>query len=232
MGNIAIIPARAGSKGVKDKNIRLLNGKPLMAYTIDAALASGVFEEVMVSTDSSDYCIIAKEAGASVPFLRSDKNASDTASSWDMVAEVLAGYKQEGKEFDMFCILQPTSPLRDAGDIRNAYELFCRNGARAVVSVCEMEHSIEICNCLPEDGSMGAFLSANGLGRRQEQKKYYRLNGAIYMVDVNKFMQDSYIYHSDTYAYVMEQIKSIDIDTECDFVCAKACIDYMNHLGM
>ncbi|MCM1171678.1 MAG: acylneuraminate cytidylyltransferase family protein [Clostridium sp.] len=227
MKNIAIIPARAGSKGIKNKNIKLLNGKPLMAYTIEAALKSGVFDEVMVSTDSSDYRIIAKEAGASVPFLRSDKNASDTASSWDMVKEVLKGYEQMGKTFDMFCLLQPTSPLRDVEDIRNAYALFDSKAARAVVSVCELEHSIGICNTLPEDGCMGNFLSLADDTRRQEQKKYYRLNGAIYMVDINKFMQDTYIYQSDTYAYVMEQIKSVDIDTECDFLYAETCMRYI-----
>lgn len=227
MKNIAIIPARAGSKGIKNKNIKLLNGKPLMAYTIEAALKSGVFDEVMVSTDSSDYRIIAKEAGACVPFLRSDKNASDTASSWDMVKEVLKGYEQIGKTFDMFCLLQPTSPLRDAEDIRNAYEIYNCKETRAVVSVCELEHSIGICNTLPEDGCMGDFLSPADDTRRQEQKKYYRLNGAIYMINVNKFMQDSYIYQSDCYAYIMEQIKSVDIDTECDFLYAEACMGYI-----
>ena len=118
MKNIAIIPARSGSKGVRDKNIRNLCGKPLMAYTIEAALESGEFDEVMVSTDSEHYAEIARKYGASVPFLRSAKTASDSASSWDMVDEVLNCYAMLGKSFDTFCLLQPTSPLRDKKDIQ------------------------------------------------------------------------------------------------------------------
>ena len=87
MKNLAVITARSGSKGLKDKNIKLLNGKPLMAYTIEAALESGMFEEVYVSTDSQKYAQIAIEHGASVPFLRTEENATDSASSWDTVAE-------------------------------------------------------------------------------------------------------------------------------------------------
>ena len=102
MKNIAIIPARSGSKGVRDKNIRDLCGKPLMAHTIEAALGSGEFEEVMVSTDSEQYAEIARKYGANVPFLRSAKTSGDSASSWDMVDEVLDGYAALGKTFDSF----------------------------------------------------------------------------------------------------------------------------------
>ena len=105
MRNIAIIPARSGSKGLPDKNIKLLQGKPLLAYTIEAAIKSGCFTEVMVSTDSEKYAEIAWEYGAKVPFLRSKVMSSDTASSWDMVEEVLDNYKQLNQEFDSFCLL-------------------------------------------------------------------------------------------------------------------------------
>ena len=112
MKNIAIIPARAGSKGLPDKNIKLLNGKPLLQYSVEAALGSGCFDKVMVSTDSEKYAEIAREAGAEVPFLRSAYTSTDKASSWDMVEEVLDGYERLGWTFDTFCLLQPTSPMR------------------------------------------------------------------------------------------------------------------------
>ena len=114
MTSIAIILARSGSKGLKDKNIKLMNGKPLIAYSIEAAKNSGLFDVVHVSTDSQKYADIAAEYGADEPFLRSEEMSSDTADSWDAVLEVLRRYKELGKEFDMVTLLQPTSPIRTA----------------------------------------------------------------------------------------------------------------------
>ena len=120
MKNIAIITARSGSKGLPHKNIKLLNGKPLMAWSIEAALKSGMFDTVIVSTDSEEYARIAREYGAEVPFLRSEATSGDNANSWDTVAEVLDNYRKLGREFDTFMLLQPTSPLRSAEDIQRA----------------------------------------------------------------------------------------------------------------
>lgn len=146
MSSLAIIPARSGSKGLPDKNIRILNGKPLLAYTIEAARDSGIFDEIMVSTDSLGYAKIAEEYGASVPFIRSEENAGDYANSWGGVSEVLEEYGKIGKNFNDFCLLQPTSLLRVGEDIRNAYDCFHSKNAVAVVSVCECEHSPLWCN--------------------------------------------------------------------------------------
>ena len=109
MKNIAIIPARSGSKGLPDKNIRLLGGKPLLAYTIEAAIQSGCFDTVHVSTDSEHYAEIARQYGADVPFLRSAALATDTASTWDAVREALCRYAELGKTFDTMMLMQPTS---------------------------------------------------------------------------------------------------------------------------
>lgn len=225
MKNIAIIPARSGSKGVKDKNIKNLNGKPLMAYTIEAALNSGEFDEVMVSTDSEKYAEIARGLGAKVPFLRSEANASDTASSWDMVEEVLEKYKELGKTFDTFCLLQPTSPLRTAEDINNAYNIFRKKAIFAVVSVCEAEHSPLWCGHLPENHEFIDFIDRESMKQRQAGGKFYRLNGAIYIVSTKQFSKDSYLYQSGSYAYIMHQNRSIDIDTELDFKIAEIMIE-------
>ena len=119
MNNLAIIPARSGSKGLKDKNIKLLNNQPLISYTIDAANKTGIFSHVMVSTDSKVYADIAQKYGAEVPFLRSKDNSCDVASSWDVVKEVLREYAKLGITFDTVALLQPTSPLRSDKDIMN-----------------------------------------------------------------------------------------------------------------
>ena len=141
MKNIAIIPARSGSKGLKDKNIKELNGKPLLAYSIEAAKKSKLFDEIMVSTDSEKYAEIAKQYNANVPFLRSATNSGDKAGSWDVIVEVLGKYQELGKTFDTVCLLQPTSPLRTAEDIINAYNLLEEKQADAITSVCEVDHS-------------------------------------------------------------------------------------------
>lgn len=224
MNNLAIIPARSGSKGIKDKNIKLLNGKPLIAYSIDAAIKSGIYSSVVVSTDSKDYGIIAKKYGADVPFYRSLENATDIASSWDVVKEVLLEYKKIGKEFDMVTLLQPTSPLRDFKDLQNAYDLFIKKDATAIVSVCEMEHSPLWSNTLPDDDSLDGFLSIDNNIQRQKLKKYFRLNGAIYMVRTKDFLKESNLYRKGCYAYKMSPEKSIDIDTELDFKIAEMII--------
>ena len=221
MRNIAIIPARSGSKGIIDKNIKDLCGKPLMAYTIEAALNSDCFDEVMVSTDSELYADIARRIGANVPFLRSELTSSDTASSWDMVDEVLNGYQKRGNEFDTFCLLQPTSPLRTAEDIKAAYELFIEKAKFAVVSVCEAEHSPLWCGHLPETNEFVGFVDESSVKQRQVGRKYYRLNGAIYIVSINRFKKEKYLYRDGSFAYVMCQNKSVDIDTELDFKLAE-----------
>ena len=221
MKNIAIIPARSGSKGLPDKNIKLLNGTPLMAYTILAAINSNEFDEVMVSTDSPQYAQIAKEYGAKVPFLRSAETSCDSASSWDMVEEVLEKYKIIDKEFDSFCLLQPTSPLRAANDIKAAYKLYKEQAEFAVVSVCEAEHSPLWCGHLPDNNEFIGFIDPDAMQQRQVGGKFYRLNGAIYIVNIDKFKEDKFLYQKGSYAYVMDQEKSIDIDNEWDFDLAE-----------
>lgn len=221
MHNLAIIPARSGSKGLPDKNIKELNGKPLMAYSIEAALQSGMFDEVMVSTDSAKYAEIAGKYGASVPFLRSEDLSGDKAGSWDVVKEVLNRYKEIGKEYDTICLLQPTSPLRGAEDIKGAYNLYNEKASVAVISVCEMEHSPLWSNTLPNDGSLAGFIKLEANRPRQEVKTYYRINGAIYIVKTSEIYQNYDFYRDGSFAYIMPTKKSVDIDSSEDFEYAE-----------
>lgn len=217
MKSVAIISARSGSKGIVDKNVKVLAGKPMMAYSIEAAINSNCFETVMVSTDSEQYADIAKKYGAEVPFLRSKFTASDTASSWDAVEEVLQGYEKLGKSFDTLCLLQPTSPMRTAEDIRAAYELYGNKNAIAVLSMTELEHPIEWCGKIDGSLSLDGFRKKEREERRQDREKTYRPNGAIYIVSVSEFRKDRFLYRKGAYAYIMPAERSVDIDTEIDF---------------
>lgn len=229
MSSLGIITARSGSKGIRDKNIRQLAGKPLIAYTIESALQSRYIDEVMVSTDSDIYASIAKDCGANVPFLRSAGNSTDTAKSVDVVLEVLEGYERLGRLFDNFILLQPTSPLRTYKNIDGAFQLFYEKDADSIVSVCECEHSPLLSNVLPDDLSLFGFIK--NVERRQDLKKFYRLNGAIYISKINMFKNIRSFYGKKSYAYVMEQRESIDIDTELDFEYAEFLIKKKRVMG-
>lgn len=224
MKNIAIIPARSGSKGLKDKNIKELDKKPMMAYTIEAALASEMFDCVHVSTDSGAYADIARAYGADVPFLRASELAKDHTSTWDALRYAVLQYKELGREFDLVTLLQPTSPLRGAEDIRGAMRVFQEKNADAVISVCELEHSIRICNTLGENESMYRFLDSNKVGARQAFAPYYRINGAIYIQKTQMLMNKENLYNERSYAYVMDKLHSIDIDDAFDFAVAEMAL--------
>ncbi len=231
MKNIAVIPARSGSKGLKDKNIKLLNHKPLMVYSIEAALQSGIYDCVHVSTDSRQYAEVAMEHGAEVPFLRSGELSSDLASTWDVMRFVVEEYGRLGKSFDTLTVLQPTSPLRTSQDIQNAYQIFQKKHAGSVVSVCEVEHSPLWCNTLPEDGCLQGFLKEEANGPRQKLSAYYRVNGAIYITDVRLMMERGSLYGEHGYAYVMSREHSVDIDDKLDFAMAEFLIGAVESIG-
>ncbi|MDI9472344.1 MAG: acylneuraminate cytidylyltransferase family protein [Bacillota bacterium] len=221
MAVLAIIPARSGSKGIRDKNIKLLAGKPLLAYSIVAAIQSGVFDEVMVSTDSRSYAEIAEKFGAKVPFLRSAKTSTDQASTRESVLEVHANYLKMNKFYDEFMILQPTSPLRTHQDIMNAYNLFKRKEAKSVISVCEVDHSPHWANTLDETLSLKGFISQNMLMVRQSLERFYRLNGAIYLHDTKYYLENAYCFDETSFAYIMDKMNSVDIDDMFDFYMAE-----------
>jgi CMP-N,N'-diacetyllegionaminic acid synthase len=230
MKNIAIITARSGSKGLKDKNIKILNDKPLLAYTVEAAIKSGLFDEIMVSTDSEKYADIARQWGANVPFLRSEELSNDTASSWDVLKEVLEKLKSKGVEFETVTLLQPTSPLRTSEDIIEGYEVMSVKDANFVVAVCEMDHSPLWSNTLPEDFSMENFIKPEVVNMpRQSIPKYYRINGALYIIKVDYLMKSQNIYADKSYATIMSKENSIDIDDQMDFTVAEVFMKIRNN---
>lgn len=232
MKNIAIIPARSGSKGLKDKNIRKLNGIPLLAYSIIAAKESNLFYEIMVSTDSLKYARIAKEYGSMVPFLRSSKNSEDNSSSWDVVKEVLKDYLNKGVKFDSVCLLQPTSPLRRSEDIINGYKEILNSNVDAITSVCEVDHSPLWVTTLDDTKSLKNLRNKLTDVPRQSLKTYYRINGALYIRKIKYIGNNIELLDNTEIAYIMDKEHSIDIDSLEDFEYAEFLVRKMNNANI
>jgi len=212
---IAIIPARGGSKRLPRKNVLPLNGKPLIAWSIEAAQKSKYIDSIFVSTDDKEVAEVSREFGVDVPELRPEELASDTATTESVIFYTLNKF---GQDADVVVILQPTSPLRTYKNIDEALELFVKKNAFSVVSVTPCEHSPVWSNTLPKDRAMGDFLKSEALRRSQDLEEFYRLNGAIYSFDINKLKErGEIVYTSESYAYVMENEVSQDIDTQLDF---------------
>ena len=215
---LAIIPARGGSKGIPNKNIKLLGGKPLIVWTIQAAQQAKIFDLILVSTDSAQIAQTAKTAGAVIPFLRPRYLSTDTAKTMDAVLHAIEWLERESKYFDLVMVLQPTSPLRTAKDIQQALKLFKRKKAESVISVTKTEHHPRWANTLQADGNMKNFMTADIFAKnRQQLPIYYRLNGAIYLADVKILRNKKNLWNNKTYAYIMPSERSVDIDQILDF---------------
>jgi N-acylneuraminate cytidylyltransferase/CMP-N,N'-diacetyllegionaminic acid synthase len=223
---LALIPARGGSKGVPRKNIKLLLDKPLIAYTIEAALQVDFIDKVIVSTDDLEIAQISREYGAEVPFLRPYELATDEARSIDVILHAMDWMEKKHGAFNLILLLQPTSPFRNSEDIKTALDIFFKKNAKAVVSVCEAEHSPLWMNTLNDDLNMKDFIRKDILNKnRQELGKYYRINGAIYIAEWDYLKQNKTFFGDKTYAYIMPKERSIDIDTEMDFKFAEFLIN-------
>lgn len=216
---LAIIPARGGSKRLPRKNVLSLAGKPLIGWTIEAAQKSKYIDDVFLSTDDKEIADIASQFGVTVPKLRPAELASDTASSSDVIIYTL---KEFGQKADIVVLLQPTSPLREVVHIDEALELFIRKSAFSVVSVTPCEHSPLWANILPDDASLASFLRTVGEQRSQDLSQYYRFNGALYIFDAKKLLEAGEIcYDSNSFAYIMDNKFSIDIDQPFDLELAE-----------
>ena len=218
-GVLAIIPARGGSKRLPRKNLLNLAGKPLIAWTIEAAQRSRAVERVLVSTEDLEIAAVAKSYGAEVPFMRPPELATDNAKTIDVVLDMLLNVKHSGR----IVLLQPTSPLRTARHIDEALKLMDKQKASAVVSVSEAIHPPEWSNSLPEGGSMDMFVRKDmNNKRKQDLPISYYLNGAIYFADVLMLMRKkSFLPATGAYAYKMDKLSSVDIDDEVDFMLAE-----------
>ena len=216
---LGIIPARAGSKGLKDKNILKLNKKPLIAWSILAAKKSKVLSKVIVSTDSLKISRIAKKYGAEVPFMRPAKYSGDKAKSSELIIHALNFFIKKKIHFDYVVLIEPTSPLREAGDIRKCISLIKKNEIDTLVSVSKVKspHPRFIYKFSSEFKIKPYISSKKNLSaRRQDVESLYFLEGTIYCSNVKTFLRKKTFYHNNTSAFVVPKWKSIEIDSLFD----------------
>jgi CMP-N,N'-diacetyllegionaminic acid synthase len=225
---LAIITARSGSKRLPGKNVRNLCGKPLFVWSILASLACKQISRTIVSTDSAEYQRIAAEAGADCPLLRTPALATDSATSADVVSEVLDRLGAEVDKYRGLVLLQPTSPLRSAADITGAIVLFESRDVPAVVSVSEAECPPVWMGQLTPDLGVSEFTHKQQKGlRSQDLGKWYRLNGAIYVIGIEEFRRERGFMPCGTLGYEMPRERSVDVDTVFDFNIAELLMERM-----
>ena len=218
---LAIIPARGGSKGIPHKNIKDLNGKPLISYSIEEANKSKYIDKLVVSTEDSEIADTSKKFGADVPFLRPKELSKDSTSGIDPILHAVNWFKDKGYNFDYVMCLQCTSPFRKHSQIDEAIEMLMEKDSDSIVSVCESEVTPYWMKRI-EDGKLKNFLDDSIFyARRQDAPKIYRLNGAIYLAHTQILLDTKNWYTENTLPYIMDEMSSIDIDNMLDFKFAE-----------
>lgn len=223
----ALIPARGGSKRLPRKNVKSLAGKPLIAWSIETALASSYVDRVIVSTDNEEIKQISEQYGAEIPFLRPENLSNDTASSFDVVKHAI-DFLDIKKPNQLIVLLQPTSPLRLSTEINEALEFFIKKNAKGVVSISETEHSPLWTNTLPENCNMSNFIRPEVQGKRsQDLPIFYRLNGSIYIYETLSLLEKGKVFFDENvFGFKTSTDTAVDIDTELDFMIAETIMNY------
>lgn len=222
MDIIAIIPARGGSKGIPRKNIKNINGKPLISYTIAEVKKSKYINRIIVSTEDREIAEISKKYGAEVPFLRPKELAGDSTPGIDPIIHCINWLKEnENYRPEYVCLLQCTSPFRKVNQIDEAFEKLISKDSNSIVSVCESEISPYWMKKI-DNGKMKDFLEdISFYARRQDTPTVYRLNGAIYIAKTDFLLKNKNWYTENTLSYIMDRNSSIDIDDMIDFKFAE-----------
>lgn len=222
MKTLAVITARGGSKRIPRKNIKPFLGKPILLYSIQAALDSGVFDEVMVSTEDEEIAELAGKAGAKVPFFRSSNTANDYATTADVLLEVLEQYREMGMQFDYICCIYPTAPFVSAGRLREAMEKLTAQGADALLPVVKFSFPPQRSVVLGEDGFLRFKWQEYMLARSQDLEPFYHDAGQFYGLRVESFLEQKKMVMEKTLPLVLPESEVQDIDTEEDWRIAEA----------
>lgn len=222
MKTLYLIPARGGSKGIPHKNIKLLNGKPLIQYSIEIARQLVEDYDICLSTDDVEIKNVAEKLGLKVPFLRPDYLASDTASSSDVIVHALDFYSQQGKEYDVVVLLQPTSPLRTVQNVKDCIALYSPD-YDMVTTVKESSVSAVLCR-ENADGYLEKVIGKANV-RRQDAEKLYEYNGAVYVINSKAIKEKGLGGFSKIKKCVMSEENSVDIDTLLDWKFAEAILN-------
>lgn len=218
---IAIIPARGGSKRIPRKNIKPFRGKPIIQWSIETALQSELFDSVMVSTDDPEIAMVAKEAGASVPFMRSPETADDYATTPDVLLEVLQEYAAVGESFGHACCLYPTAPLVSADDLKEGYDLLRTSGFDVVMPVCAFSYPIWRSLDRNSDGGIRMNFPENLNARSQDLNPSYHDAGQYYWFKTEAFLKARHLLTDNTGSIIVPAAKVQDIDTTEDWAMAE-----------
>ena len=220
MKALCIIPARGGSKRIPRKNTKPFLGKPIMAYSIEAALMSGIFDEVMVSTDDMDFAEVAKKYGASVPFLRSEATSNDYATTVEVLLEVVDMYKQHRKEFDIVCCLYSTAPFVTPERLKEAYSKLSDN-VDACFTVVEYSYPIQRSLRMNEEGMIEMRYPEHLKSRTQDMEKTYHDAGQFYFIKTAAMEQEKTVWCKRTEPLVLSELEVQDLDTLTDWQLAE-----------
>jgi len=222
---LGIITARSGSKGVPNKNIRDLCGKPLINYAVEVALGCPYIESVMVSTDSKEIEAAAIRAGAEVPFLRPSSLATDTSRQEDAILHTMDWYEINREKFDFICLLQPTEPLRTVKTLNKAFEKLFDSEADGIMSVIKTEANPTNSSLLPNNGTFKGFIDKKKyVYNRQEAPNYFRLNGLIAISRWESFRKFSTFAHDKALTMIVDPVEGLDIDNPVDFILAETLL--------
>lgn len=220
MKRIAIIPARGGSKRIPNKNIKGFFGKPIIAYSIEAALDCGLYDEVMVSTDSELIKGVALQYGAKVPFLRSSKSSNDYATTYDVLEEVIKWYSQNSMKFKEATCIYACSPFTTINLLKQSFNLL-EKGYDCVFPVLPYSHPIQRAIEVSEDGKVIPFFDADDTARTQDFKKGFHDAGMFYTFNVDKLLINKSLRTENTFAIEIDELSSQDIDNENDWKLAE-----------
>lgn len=220
MKSIAIITARGGSKRIPRKNIKEFLGKPIIAYTIEAAIASNMFDQVMVSTDDDEIAEIAKKYGAMVPFMRSEKTSNDFATTADVLNEVIDEYKKLGENFEYMCCLYPTAPFVTPDAIGQAMKILEDNGADTVLPVVKFSFPPQR-GVIMKDGYLTPKYPECMPMRSQDLEPMYHDAGQFYCMKVSSFLEQGKVVMDKTMPYMQDDMNVQDIDTPEDWAIAE-----------
>lgn len=220
MKSLCIIPARGGSKRIPRKNIKPFMGKPIMAYSIEAALKSELFDEVMVSTDDEEFAEVARQYGATVPFLRSEATANDYATTVDVLLEVVETYKQRGKEFDTICCLYSTAPFVTSERLKEASSKLSDN-VDACFTMVEYSYPIQRSLRINEAGQVKMKYPEHLKSRTQDLEKVYHDAGQFYFVKTKTLTEEKTVWCKHTAPLVLSELEVQDLDTLTDWQLAE-----------
>ena len=226
MANLAIIPARGGSKRIPRKNIKEFNGLPIIAYSIQTAIKSEMFDEIMISTDDDEIASVALEHGATVPFRRSDSNSNDFATLADVIIEVILKYKELGKEFDTICCLLPTSALITEKKLKEGYLKFDSYKMCSLVPVIQFGYPIQRCLKI-EDNLLKMREPKFSQSRSQDLEKFYHDSGQFYWIKTETLLLEKTIFTTNTGYIELHETEAQDIDTPLDWEMLKVKYAYL-----